>query len=114
MDFEAIPEFEKDVKRLQKRFRSLPDDLEVIKKVLRVKPEGRAPFSYRINNLGIKTCVIKVKKIACRSLKGKGTRSGLRLVYALFKEKPRIVFIELYHKSDQANEDRNRINVHFN
>ena len=40
-------------------------------------PDQRPPFSYRINNLGIETCIIKVKKIACKALKGKGVNSGL-------------------------------------
>jgi mRNA-degrading endonuclease RelE of RelBE toxin-antitoxin system len=55
------------------------------------------------------SAVIKVKKIASRSFKGKGVQSGFRLVYAYFEEEERIVLIELYHKSKQANEDRERI-----
>jgi hypothetical protein len=42
----------------------------------------RSPFSFLIDNLGVKTCIIKVKKIACKSLKGRGVNSGLRLIYA--------------------------------
>ncbi|MEI6433196.1 MAG: hypothetical protein WCP32_00005, partial [Bacteroidota bacterium] len=63
--------------------------------------------------LGLTTCVIKVKKIACRALKGRGVNSGLRLVYAYFKEEERISFIELFHKNDKENEDRKRILENF-
>jgi hypothetical protein len=63
--------------------------------------------------LGIENCVIKIKKIACKSLKGRGVNSGLRLVYAYFSEDQKITFIELYHKSDKENEDRQRIVEHF-
>lgn len=84
MKFEELAVFKKDVKRLLKKYRSLDADLSIVKQVLEVLPDERPPFSYRISNLGIETCVIKVKKIACQSLKGKGVNSGLRLVYAHF------------------------------
>ena len=76
----------------------------LVKKVLVVNPDEKPPFSFRIDNLGIETCVIKVKKIACRALKGKGVNSGLRLIYAYFKEEQKIIFIELYHKNNKDNE----------
>jgi hypothetical protein len=132
MEFETLKEFDKDKKRLIKKYRSIPDDLEIVKQVLELMPDERPPFSYRINNLGIETCIIKVKKIACKSLKGKGVNSGLRLVYAHYKDqnietdnsddeqtndeiidKDKIVFIELFHKSDKENEDQERILSNF-
>ena len=109
MIFEELAEFKKDLKKLLKKYRSLNDDLKVVRKVLRVEPNERPPFSFRIDGLGIETCVIKVKKIACKSLKGRGVNSGLRLIYAHFEAEQRIVFIELFHKSDKENEDRKRI-----
>ncbi|PJB19133.1 MAG: hypothetical protein CO117_06055 [Flavobacteriaceae bacterium CG_4_9_14_3_um_filter_33_16] len=111
--FEEIAPFKKDFKSLLKKYKTLVDDLETVKKVLELLPEDRPPFSYRIDHLGIESCVIKVKKIACKSLKGKGVNSGLRLVYAYFKEEERIVFIEIYHKNDKENEDKVRILEYF-
>jgi len=113
MIFEELPEFTKDLKILLKKYRTLTDDLEVVKKVLNVSPDERPPFSFRIEGLGLSTCVIKVKKIACRSLKGRGVNSGLRLIYAFFKEEGKIIFIELYHKNEKENEDRQRIFKNF-
>lgn len=113
MTFESLEEFEKDVKKLSKKYRSLPEDLEVVKQVLTVIPGPRPPFSFRINHLSLETCVIKVKKIACKSLKGRGVNSGLRLIYAHFEKEERIIFVELYHKNDQNSEDRHRITTHF-
>lgn len=113
MIFEVLAEFEKDLKWLLKKYPSLNDDLEVVRKVLRFEPGERPPFSYRIDNLGIQTCVIKVKKIACKSLKGRGVNSGLRLIYAHFEQEGRIVFVELYHRSYMESEDRERIFNHF-
>jgi hypothetical protein len=66
-----------------------------------------------MDNLGLKTCVIKVKKIACKALKGRGVNSGLRLIYAFFPDEQKIIFIELYHKNDKENEDKKRITDNF-
>jgi len=113
MTFDELDEFKKDLKSLLKKYRTLNDDLDVVKKVLEVLPDERPPFSYRIDNLGIETCVIKVKKIACKALKGRGVNSGLRLIYAHYEKEQKITFIELYHKSDKENEDRQRIIKNF-
>lgn len=113
MTFDDLTEFKKDLKNLLKKYRTLNDDLGVVKKVLEIMPDERPPFSYRIDNFGLKTCVIKVKKIACKALKGRGVNSGLRLIYAHFEKEQKITFIELYHKSDKENEDRQRIINNF-
>lgn len=113
MTFEELPEFNKDLKSLLKKYRTLRDDLEIVKKVLVVTPDERPPFSFRIDNLSTETCIIKVKKIACRSLKGRGVNSGLRLIYAHLPTVEKIILIEIYHKSDKEQEDRDRIRLHF-
>lgn len=128
MIFEELDEFKKDLKNLIKKYRTLKQDLEVVKQILEILPQERPPFSFRIDNLEIQTCVIKVKKIACKALKGRGVNSGLRLVYAYFREiqevkedekiviekqEERIVFIELYHKNNKAIEDKDRIKNNF-
>ncbi len=113
MNFDELAEFKKDLKNLLKRYRTLNDDLDTVKQVLETKPEQRPPFSFRIENLGMTTCVIKIKKMACRALKGRGVNSGFRLIYAYFEEEQRITFIELYFKGDKENEDRERILNNF-
>lgn len=91
----------------------MESDIKVVRLDLADEPGEQPPFSYRIEGLGIKTCIIKVKKIACRALKGRGVNSGLRLVYAWYEEEQRIVFIELYFKGDKEMEDRERIFKYF-
>lgn len=125
MEFDELNEFKKDLKKLSKRYKSLKDDLEIITKVLKVNPKARPPFSYNIGGLGINDCVIKVKKIACKSLKGKGINTGLRLIYAHFEKRvedvdgveteldEKIIFVELYHKNDKSNENKERILKYF-
>ncbi len=113
MIFKELSEFKKDVKALSKKYRTLKEDLDVVKQVLTVLPDARPPFSFQMNQIQLETCVIKVKKIACKSLKGKGVNSGLRLIYALFKLEQKITFIEIYHKNDKDSEDRERIKTNF-
>lgn len=113
MIFEELTEFKKDLKNLLKKYGTLNDDLYVVKQVLTIAPDARPPFSFRIDNLTSETCVIKVKKIACKSLKGRGVNSGLRLIYAYFKDQEKINFVELYHKNDKDNEDKQRILNNF-
>ena len=113
MEFDTLTAFDKDLKQLLKRYRTLNDDLEDVKTILKVKPEERPPFSFRIDNLDLESCIIKVKKIACRALKGRGVNTGLRLIYAHFEKEEKIIFVELYHKNDKENEDRERILKNF-
>lgn len=113
MKFETLTEFEKDLKQLLKKYRTLNSDLEDVRKVLIVRPDAQPPFSFRVDGLGITTCVIKIKKIASDSFRGRGSNSGFRLIYAYFKEEQRIVFVELYHKNDKESEDRQRILNNF-
>lgn len=113
MTFDELAEFKRDLKNLLKKYRTLNDDLAVVKQVLAVTPDERPPFSFRIDHLGIETCIIKVKKIACKALKGRGVNSGLRLIYAYFPVQDSITFIELYHKNEKEREDQRRIMDNF-
>lgn len=113
MIFEELDEFKRDLKKLSKKHRTLYDDIEIVKKVLNVNPNERPPFSYRIAGLEIETCIIKIKKIASKSFKGKGVNSGFRIIYAHYEKEDKIILIELYHKSDKVNEDKERILNNF-
>jgi hypothetical protein len=53
--------------------------------------------------------IYKARKFACRSLKGKGAASGIRIIYGYYSDEDVIEFIEMYYKGDKANEDRQRI-----
>lgn len=107
------PEFEKDFKRLLKKYRSLKEDFETFKNTplkafhkLDQANVGIVPIA----DLGISNPkVYKATKFACKALKGRGAASGIRVVYAYYPEEDRILFIEMYFKADQANEDRERI-----
>lgn len=108
-----LPEFERDTKRLLKRFKTIEDDLEIfIEKQLflyhKLKVDNRGIF--QITGLPVENPeVYKAKKFACKSLKGRGVQSGIRVIYAYDEQKDKIMLIEIYFKGDKANEDKERI-----
>ncbi len=112
-----VPEFEKDLKKLLKRYSSLEEDLQNFIKVAmnlfhKQKIDSRAIF--HISDLGIHSPKIyKAKKFACKALKGKGAQSGIRVIYAYHENEDWVEFIEIYFKGDKASEDRERIARHF-
>lgn len=112
-----VPEFEKDLKKLLKRFSSLEEDLQTFIKVAmnlfhKQKIDSKAIF--HISDLGIKSPKIyKAKKFACRALKGKGAQSGIRVIYAYYEKEDWVEFVEIYFKQDQENENSERIIYHY-
>ena len=112
-----VPEFEKDLKKLIRRFHSLEEDLQIFIKV--------AMNSFQKQNIDIGAVVhisdlrihspkvCKGRKFACKSLKGKGVQSGIRVIYAYHEEEDRIEFIEIYYKGDKESEGRERILKYF-
>jgi mRNA-degrading endonuclease RelE of RelBE toxin-antitoxin system len=114
---EPLDKFKRDLKKLLKRFPSLEEDLDSF-----IKAQLIAYHKHAVDNQGIVLIeglgiqnpkIFKVLKFACKSLKGKGVKSGIRLTYAYFPDEDRIEFIEIYHKSDQENEDKERIKNYY-
>jgi hypothetical protein len=107
------PAFEKVLKGLRKRFRTLDEDLEVfIRHSLTPFHLDQLPNDglVRITSLGLSAPQIyKAKKFACKALKGKGAMSGIRITYAWIAGSKTVEFIEIYYKGDKENEDRARI-----
>jgi len=108
-----LPEFEKDFKRLAKRFKTLDDDIEIfIDKQLKLTHKLGVDNKgvVHISELGIEIPKIyKAKKFACKALKGRGVMSGIRIIYAYYENEDVIEFIEIYFKGDKAKEDKKRI-----
>ena len=112
-EIRELKEFEKEFKGLLKKLRTLNDDMETFIKTqlnLYHKLKISVPGIVRIADLVIdKPKIYKVRKFACRSLKGKGSYCGIRIIYAYYEEEDIIEFVEIYYKGDKANEDRERI-----
>lgn len=116
-EISRLPEYEKDLKKLLKRFRTLEEDLAIfIQTELNLYHKlGKITGGiFQIPNLHIQSPkIFKAKKFACRSLKGKGAQSGIRVIYAYFEGEDRIELIEIYYKGDKENEDRDRISRYY-
>ena len=116
-EVKRLPEFEKDFKKLLKKFQSLEEDLETfINKQLDLYHKLKIDNGgiVEIIGLGIENPrIYKARKFACRSLKGRGVQSGIRVIYAYFSDEDRIELIEIYFKADQENEDKERIRQYY-
>jgi len=112
-EIRQLKEFEKDFRKLLKKFKTLEEDMKTFIRTqlnLYHKLKIRVPGIVRISSLAIDSPqVYKAGKFACRSLKGKGSYCGIRIIYAYYEEEDIIEFIEIYYKGDKANEDRDRL-----
>ena len=110
---DRLPEFSRDLKKLLKRFNTLEEDLSNF-----IKAQIKLYHELKIDNESIfeipgfdteEPKIYKAKKFACKALKGKGAKSGIRVIYAYYSEEETIDFIEIYYKGDQEQEDRERV-----
>lgn len=110
----TVSEFKRDLKKLRRKYRHLEEDFERVKKVLRSRP-AHSNFVVRIENLGsdVKTPIYKLTKFRSLDLRGKGVKSGFRIIYAYECAENKITLIEIYHKNKKENEDRDRIFRYF-
>ena len=106
--FDELPEFQKDCKRLGKKYKSLIDDLKEFRNVVSVIPLGNSKHFIIITQ--IKVLYIVKARLFCRYLKG----SSLRVIYAYFEQEQRIEFIEVYFKGYKENENHDRIMKYLN
>ncbi len=111
--YENIAEFDRDFKKLSKRYQTLSSDFETMKKAT-----IEAYYIHKINNnsifpieglCGDGYTSNKVRKFACRALKGRGANSGIRVIFVFQEDIAKVTFIEIYHKSDKENENKERI-----
>lgn len=107
-----LPEFEKDLKAIKKKFRTIESDLEntlnfqlALAHIHKIDNKG----VFRLENIDSDELIYKIKKFACRALKGKGGQSGIRVIYAYNEKDKSIDLIEIYYKGDQVSENRERI-----
>ncbi|MFH0770107.1 MAG: hypothetical protein V1926_01885 [Candidatus Peregrinibacteria bacterium] len=102
--FEFLLAFQKEFARLSRKFRSLPADFEYFKQYI-ITPNPAGPSQHRtVLYRGEGLCIVK-GHLFCRSLR----RDSLRIIYAYHADRITIVWIEVYHKAEKANEDRARI-----
>ncbi len=114
INYDETDQFKRDFKKLLKKFPSLKDDFEINKQYRidlfhcqEVDSNSIFEIEGAGNTNGLK--FYKVKKFQCKSLKGRGAKSGIRVIYAFLPLDQKIVFLEIYFKADQKKEKRERI-----
>lgn len=116
--FDRTPEFEKDLKKLSKKWRSLPNDIELAKKVITVLYEPQKEisldglrqqfFSSNKNTILEESETYEVVKmrLRCKDLR---TDAVTRITFIWIKTDSKVLLIELFSKNDKAREDIYRI-----
>lgn len=120
LEVDRLPEFDKDIKKLKKKYRTLEKDLDrflLAQVYMHHIEKHEVKGLYPIAGLGIKEPKIyKATRFSCQSLKGGGSYSGIRVIYAYSKEendKDKVTLIEIYYKGVKENENRDRIIKYF-
>ena len=113
--FEAVPEFNKELKKLSKRYKLLNEDFEKFRTVSTKKLPDHTPGTFEISGLGanVKVPIYKVKHFRSRDFRGRGSRSGFRIIYTHIQHSNIIIFIEIYHRGNKSNHDIGRIKKYF-
>lgn len=110
-------EFQKDLKRMLKKFKSLEFDIDNAKEstieLFHIrKLDNNSIFQIQgFNTEKIK--IYKIKKFACKALKGCGIKSGIRVIYAFHWAELKVIFLQIYYKGDQEKEDYERIKTYL-
>lgn len=114
ISYEETSDFSHDLKKLKKKFPLLEDDIETVKKnaieLFHItKLDNKSVFE--ISGVGNtdELQFYKIKKFACKNLKGRGVKSGMRAIYAFLPLENKVVFLEIYFKAKQENEKTQRI-----
>ncbi len=111
IEITRLPEFNKDLKKLAKRFGTIEADLDLFCRnviYLYHVDEVKNPAIKRIAGLGVETSLYKAVRFACRGLGG-GSQSGIRVIYAFFEGPPmRAELVEISYKGEMENQDRIR------
>jgi len=101
--FSTLPEFDKELKKLSKKYPTIISDIEDLKPILITCPTGTSK-NFTIMKIVGDVQIVKVR-VHCESLRSR----VVRLIYAYHKDRIEFVFIEVYFKGDKENEDRERI-----
>ena len=98
-DFVQVSEFSRDMKRLHKKFNTIYTNIENFKEILEPTLPECLSGTVRISKLGrdVRVPIYKLKHFRCEALKGKSSRSGIRVIYAYEQDKDKITLIELYY-----------------
>lgn len=118
LNFDEVPEFQRDVKQLKKLWRSIPSDIEKVKSVIErlyVPLEGIDIKDFRDQFFGTRRATILTStdkyevvkmRLDCASL---GNDKKTRLVFIAACNATGVELIQLYAKNSNEREDAKRL-----
>lgn len=118
MNIEFKLEFEKEFKKLSRKYPSLKGDLDTFLLTLELDPIWESILSNHILKISwlwenIKWDFYKVRKFVCKSIAWNSSNSWIRIIYKHSSDNSielcEIEFIEIYHKNNKTNHDIERI-----
>lgn len=113
INYKDMEEFQRDLKRLLKKFPSLNKDIETAKsfviELFHLQKTNKKAIFFIPNFCTEELKICKLKKFACKALKGRGVKSGIRIIYAYYVYTNTVDFIEIYFKRESENENKERI-----
>ena len=101
--FNSLPEFNKEFRKLEKKYKSLTEDLKFLEKILAENPVGFGTNFAIIHS--DQNCKIVKARLSCRSLRGR----SLRVIYAYHEDCINFMYIEIYFKGNKENHDYERV-----
>lgn len=114
MNFSETPEFKKDIKRLAKKWRSIPDDIDAAKTYIAplyskddvpaVQELRQAFFSGKVAAILRTQGDVEVVKMRL-DVADLARSDKVRVVFVAVKTKQTITFVELYAKNEKPRED---------
>ena len=111
MRFEELPDFKKEFKDLEKKFKTLPDDLaRFMERVKNSPPQfGRAVGRHADVIRQSEGLLIVKGRMRCHYLR----KSSLRVIYAFIEQALLVQFIEIYFKGDDETHNKQRVQAYL-
>jgi len=109
MQIKKHPRFEKEFKRLMRKYPSLESDFSDFEKVLIISPQDNILIEWLGENvLGE---FYKVKKFRCQSIARQSQNSWIRIIYNYLESDNLIVltYIEIFHKNQKENHPKTKL-----
>ncbi len=121
MNIEFRIEFEKEFKKLNKKYLSLKENFDDFCETLELDPIWESLLSSHIVQISwlgeeVKGDFYKVRRFVCKSISWNSSNSWIRIVYKHSKESIEfceIEFIEIYHKNQKSNHSIERLKKHY-
>ncbi len=93
-------DFERHLKRLSKKYKSLPLDLSRLVDQLKSNPEFGIPLGFNLYKIRLKI-----------SSKGKGKSGGARVITFLIRQEKEIYLVAIYDKSEIENLQKDQLKL---